>query len=108
MRNCCAYVFTETPGLTLHTDTVVKKARQRLYFLRKLRNSSILTNFYRCTIESLLTGCITVWDGNCTAQSRKALQRTSLAAVSPPSRTSIAVGVCTADGYKRGAIFTAS
>ncbi|KAK7877923.1 hypothetical protein WMY93_031452 [Mugilogobius chulae] len=37
-------------------------------------------NFYKCTIESLLTGCITVWYGNSTAQSRKALQRVVRAA----------------------------
>jgi hypothetical protein len=34
-----------------------------------------LTNFYRCTIESILSGCITTWYGNCTARNRKALQR---------------------------------
>ena len=31
-------------------------------------DSVILTNFYRCTIESILTGCITVWYGSCTAK----------------------------------------
>ena len=31
--------------------------------------------FYRATTESILTGCITAWYGNCTAQNRKALQR---------------------------------
>ena len=36
--------------------------------------SVILTNFYRCTIESILTGCITVWYGSCTAKDRKALR----------------------------------
>ena len=35
---------------------------------------SILT-CYRCTIESILTGCITAWYGSCTALNRKALQR---------------------------------
>ena len=29
-----------------------------------------------CTIESILTGCITVWYGSCTASIRKTLQRT--------------------------------
>ena len=33
------------------------------------------TNFYRCTIESILSGCITAWYGNCTTLNRKALQR---------------------------------
>ena len=37
-------------------------------------NPVILTNFYRCTIESILTGCITVWYGSCTAKDRKALR----------------------------------
>ncbi|KAF7655017.1 hypothetical protein LDENG_00062100, partial [Lucifuga dentata] len=76
--------ITEDLSWTLHTDTVTKKAHQRLYFLRRLRkfgmNTSILTNFYRCTIESLLTGCITVWYGNCSAQSRKSLQKVVKAA----------------------------
>src|SRR4029434_2360324 len=56
-----------------HTDKVVKAARKRLFFLRRL-DSVILTNFYRCTIESILTGCITVWYGSCTAKDRKALR----------------------------------
>ncbi|KAL3065839.1 hypothetical protein OYC64_015890 [Pagothenia borchgrevinki] len=34
----------------------------------------ILT-FYRCTVERILTGCITAWYGSCTALNRKALQR---------------------------------
>ena len=47
-----------------HTDKVVQAARKRLFFLRRLKkfgmDSIILTKFYRCTIESILTGCITV------------------------------------------------
>ncbi|KAI4891474.1 hypothetical protein NFI96_005401 [Prochilodus magdalenae] len=35
----------------------------------------ILSNFYRCTIESILTACITVWYGSCSAYDRKALKR---------------------------------
>ena len=31
--------------------------------------------FYSCTIESILTGCITAWHGNCLASDRKVLQR---------------------------------
>ena len=34
-----------------------------------------LKNFYRCTIESILSGCITAWYGSCSAADRKALQR---------------------------------
>ena len=47
--------------------------------LRRLKRfgmgSQILTKFYRCTIESLLTGCIIAWYGNCSASDRKALQK---------------------------------
>ncbi len=53
---------------------------QRLHFLRRLKRASlpppILTTFYRGTIESVLTSCITVWYGNCSAADRKTLQRT--------------------------------
>ena len=37
--------------------------------------SQILKKFYSCTIESILTGCIITWYGNCSASERKALQR---------------------------------
>ena len=62
-----------------HADTIVKKAHQRLYFLRRLRkfgmSAMILTNFYRCTIESIISGCFTAWYGFCPAQDRKELQK---------------------------------
>ena len=35
----------------------------------------ILKKFYSCTIDSILTGCITAWYGNCLASDRKALQK---------------------------------
>ncbi|KAK1784591.1 hypothetical protein P4O66_003261 [Electrophorus voltai] len=50
-----------------HTNSLAKKARQCLYHLRCLRDfrlpSKVLRNFYTCTIESILTGNITVWLG---------------------------------------------
>jgi len=62
-----------------HTKTVVKRARQNLFPLRRLKRfgmgPQILKRFYSCTIESILTGCITAWYGNCSASDRKALQR---------------------------------
>ena len=62
-----------------HTKTVVKMARQNLFPLRKLKRfgigPQILKRFYICTIERILTGCITAWYGNCSASDRKALQR---------------------------------
>ena len=39
------------------------------------QEAETLTNIYRCTIESILPGCITAWYGNCTALNHKALQR---------------------------------
>ena len=64
---------------TTNTSSLVKKAHQRLFFLRTLRknqlSSTILVNFYRCAIESILTNCATVWYGSCSVAERKALQR---------------------------------
>ncbi len=71
-----------TEDLTWSTNTMPlsKKAQQHLHFLRRLKRASlpppILTTFYRGTIESVLTSCITVWYGNCSAADRKTLQRT--------------------------------
>ena len=62
-----------------HTKTVVKRDRQSLFPLRKLKRfgmgPEILKRFYSCNIESILTGCITAWYSNCSASDRKALQR---------------------------------
>ncbi|KAK1784593.1 hypothetical protein P4O66_003265 [Electrophorus voltai] len=62
-----------------HTNSLAKKARQRLYHLRRLRDfrlpSKVLQNFYTCTIKSILMGNITAWFGNSTKQDRQALQR---------------------------------
>ncbi|XP_072516687.1 uncharacterized protein [Salminus brasiliensis] len=64
---------------SLNTSSTAKKAQQRFYFLRKLRKARlpppILTLFYRGTIESILSSCITAWFGTCTASDRKTLQR---------------------------------
>ena len=63
----------------VQTERVVKKAQQRLYFLRKLKKTGVgpkvLRAFYRGTTESILTGCFTAWYGSCTDRNRKALQR---------------------------------
>ncbi|KAK3545278.1 hypothetical protein QTP70_002963 [Hemibagrus guttatus] len=63
---------------SLNTSSITKKAQQRLYFLQRLRTAHlpplILTTFYRGTIESILSSCITAWFGNCTVLDRKTLQ----------------------------------
>ncbi len=72
--------ITEDLTWTTNTMSLSKKAQQRLHFLRRLKRASlpppILTTFYRGSIESVLTSCITVWYGNCSAADRKTLQRT--------------------------------
>ncbi len=64
---------------TVHIQTQVKKARQRLYHLRQLRkfrvSPAILKTFYSGAIESVLTQCISVWYSNVSNQDCKALQR---------------------------------
>jgi len=51
--------ISEDLSWSLNTSTLVKKAHQRLFFLRRLKKAhlspQILMNFYRCTIESILT-----------------------------------------------------
>ncbi len=72
--------ITEDLTWTTNTMSLSKKAQQRLHFLRRLKRASlpppILTTFYWGTIESVLTSCITVWYGNCSAADRMTLQRT--------------------------------
>ncbi|KAI2652501.1 hypothetical protein H4Q32_005735 [Labeo rohita] len=71
--------ITQDLSWSCHINIVVKKAWQRLYHLRCLRDfrlpSKVLRNFYSWTIESILTGNITTWFGNSTMQDRQALQR---------------------------------
>ena len=56
--------ITDSLTWSLNTEHILKKAQQRLYFLRGLKKFGLstkgLVNFYRCTIESVLTGCIKV------------------------------------------------
>ncbi len=70
--------ITENLTWSAHTAAVLKKAQQCLFFLRRLRKFGmslhILHSFYTCTLESILTGCITAWNGNSTRSNRKALQ----------------------------------
>ncbi|KAI7795258.1 hypothetical protein IRJ41_012982 [Triplophysa rosa] len=63
-----------------HIDSIVKKAQQRLYFLRQLRKfnlpQELLTQFYSVVIESVLCTSITVWYGSATKSDLRRLQRT--------------------------------
>lgn len=70
--------ITDTLSWSLHTRAVAKRAPEFLYFLSWTRRghlpSRILTNFYKGTIEGLLTW-ISVWSGACSAANWKSLQR---------------------------------
>jgi hypothetical protein len=71
--------ITKELSWSKHTKTVVKRAQQNLFPLRRLKRFSmgpqILKRFCSCIIESILTGCITTWYGNCSESDCKALQR---------------------------------
>ena len=71
--------ITDKLKWSTHTDNVVKKEQQCPSNLRMLKKFGLspktLTSFYRCTIKSILSGCITAWYGNCTALNCKALHR---------------------------------
>ncbi|PWA13967.1 hypothetical protein CCH79_00017017 [Gambusia affinis] len=74
--------------LTWSTNTkeLLKKAQQRLYFLRILQKncvpSDLLQAFYHCSIERVLTYSLCVWYGSSTSSDKKALQRVVRAAES--------------------------
>ena len=63
----------------LNVDAIVKKAQQRLYFLKRLRSFGLTTqitlNFYKAVIESVLTFSITVWFGSITVKEKLRLNR---------------------------------
>ncbi len=63
--------ITEDLTWSAHTDAVLKKAHQRLFFLRRLRkfgmSPSILRSFYTRTVESILcTYCVLITMSNST------------------------------------------
>eukprot|EP00061_Rhincodon_typus_P010259 g34421.t1 len=71
--------ITDNVSWTSRIDVAVKKAQQYLLFLRQIgkfgMSITFLTNFYRCTTENILSGCIMAWYGNCSSQDRKKLQK---------------------------------
>ena len=54
-----------------NTTFIIKKCHQRLFFLRKLKkfglDKTILIQFYRAVIESVLTFSVTTWYGSLNA-----------------------------------------
>ncbi|KAL6479062.1 hypothetical protein MHYP_G00124950 [Metynnis hypsauchen] len=70
--------ISEDLSWTTNTIAVVKKAQQRLYFLRILRKNNfqekLLVSNYCSTTESVLTYCISTWYSSCSVAERRALQ----------------------------------
>ncbi|KAI4884394.1 hypothetical protein NFI96_011236, partial [Prochilodus magdalenae] len=71
--------ISEDLSWTNNTIALIKKAQQRLYFLRILRKNNVqeklLVSYYRSAIESVLTYCISTWYSSCSTAERRALQR---------------------------------
>ena len=62
-----------------NAETIAKrKAQQRMFFLRQLKrfrvSKTILTQFYRTVIESVLTFSITVWFGCASIHNKNMLE----------------------------------
>lgn len=54
----------------------IKQSQHRLYFLRKeQRGKDLMVAFYRSTLESIITHCLTVWYAGCTAADEKTPHR---------------------------------
>ena len=64
---CLGKIISNDLAWENNTDAVVKKAQQRLFFLRQLKTfglwRDILVQFYRSAIESILTFSICIWFG---------------------------------------------
>ena len=58
--------------------TILSKAKQRLYFLRQLRKfkakPTIMLQFYRAVVESVMTFSISVWYGSATQEDKDKLE----------------------------------
>ncbi|XP_036845901.1 protein eyes shut homolog [Oncorhynchus mykiss] len=65
--------MTQTPQGSLLTTSPMSPVSPRL---KKFGlPPQVLSKYCRCTIESVLTGCIMAWYGNCSIYNRKAIQR---------------------------------
>ena len=80
---CIVVILGTTISRTLkwedNTSLILSKAHQRLHFLRQLKKFGVpreaMVNFYRATVESVLTFSVSVWYGNITALEKKQLER---------------------------------
>ncbi len=72
-------IVSEDLSWSTNTASVVGKAQQRLYYLRKLKSAKIpkqlMVNFYNCAISGVLSYGFLVWFSSCTKAEQQALQR---------------------------------
>ena len=77
-------IISDSLSWNSNTISVIGKAQQRLYYLRKLKQEglpqSLLINFYRCAVESVLTYCLSAWYSSCTKADQEGLERVVKAA----------------------------
>ncbi|KAK0154979.1 hypothetical protein N1851_002697 [Merluccius polli] len=63
----------------LNISSLIKKAQQRMYFLRQLKKFNLprtmMVHFYSSIIESILTSSITIWYAAATVKDKGRLQR---------------------------------
>ena len=68
LQNLHGHIYYNKLRFESQVDAVCKKAHQRMYFLRKLRNFNLDTvfmkMFYSCFIESILTFSFICWYGS--------------------------------------------
>ncbi|XP_077951716.1 uncharacterized protein LOC144389796 [Gasterosteus aculeatus] len=72
-------IITQDLKWELNISSTTKKAQQRLFFLRQLKNfnlpKTMTVLFYTAIIESILCSSITVWYAAATAKDKGRLQR---------------------------------
>ena len=77
-------IFDYKLNWSANTDAVIKKCQQRLHFLRKLRsfnvNERVLSLFYRCFVESILTFSFQCWYGSLSLVNKSRLEKIVLVA----------------------------
>ena len=72
-------LITQDLKWELNISSLIKKAQQRMYFLRQLKKfnlpKAMMVHFYSTIIESILTSSISVWYAAATARDKDRLQR---------------------------------
>ena len=72
-------IISEDFSWNSNADSIIGRAQQRLFFLRQLKkfglSKTVLLQFYRCVVESILSFSICVWFGSTTQLQKDRLER---------------------------------